>query len=40
VDGEKLIEMFETLQLGLRPRQTYEVDEEFFREFRSVGEKL
>ena len=40
VDGEKLIEMFEALQLGLRPRQTYEVDEEFFREFRTAGAKV
>jgi len=40
VDGEKLIELFATLQLGLRPRQTFEVDEEFFREFRTVGEKV
>jgi restriction system protein len=39
VDGEKLIEMFETLQLGLRPKQTYEIDDEFFREFRSAGGK-
>jgi len=40
VDGEKLLDMCETLQLGLRPKQTYEIDNEFFREFRSVSEKI
>ena len=34
VDGEKLVRMFEQAQLGLRPRQTYEVDVPFFEEFR------
>ena len=34
VDGEKLIDLFEDLELGLRPRQTYEVDDSFFDEFR------
>jgi restriction system protein len=33
VDGGKLIEMCESLQLGLKPKQTCEVDEELFREF-------
>ncbi len=33
VDAEKLIAMFEELQLGLRPRTIYEIDPEFFREF-------
>lgn len=40
VDGEKLIDMCESLQLGLKPKQTYEVDDEFFREFRNAGEKI
>lgn len=33
LDGEKLIEMFELLELGLRPLKTYEVDYRFFEEF-------
>ena len=39
VDGEKLIEMFESLQLGLTPKKTYEIDEEFFRQFRNTAGK-
>ncbi|HWA72804.1 MAG TPA: restriction endonuclease [Polyangiaceae bacterium] len=34
VDGEKLVLMFERAELGLRPVQTYELDEGFFDEFR------
>lgn len=34
VDGDRLIEMFEELSLGLRPRQDYELDDEFFNEYR------
>jgi restriction system protein len=33
VDGEKLVRLFEDLELGLRKRTVYEVDGEFFREF-------
>jgi restriction system protein len=33
VDAEKLVAMFEKLELGLRPKTVYELDEEFFREF-------
>lgn len=33
VDGEKLIEMFEQLELGLTPVKTYEVDRCFFEAF-------
>ncbi len=33
VDGEKLIEMFEKLELGLLPRTTYDIDMKFFKEF-------
>jgi restriction system protein len=33
VDAEKLAEMFESLQLGLKPRTVYEIDEEFFDDF-------
>ena len=35
VDGEKLIEMFEMLELGLKPIKTYELDYHFFEEFKS-----
>jgi restriction system protein len=34
VDGEKLLDMFESLQLGLKPRTTYDVDHDFFEDFR------
>ena len=33
VDGEKLIDMFENLKFGLKPKTTYEVDESFFDTF-------
>jgi restriction system protein len=34
VDGEKLIDLFEQLQLGLRPVQTFALDHEFFEDFK------
>ena len=34
VDGEKLVHLFEELELGLVPRKAYEVDERFFDEYR------
>ena len=34
VDGEKLIDMFERLELGLKPRTAYELDESFFEDFK------
>jgi restriction system protein len=34
VDGEKLASMLEKLELGLRPRQTFEVDTTFFEEYK------
>jgi restriction system protein len=34
VDGERLLEMFEKLELGLKPRTTYDVDLDFFKPFR------
>jgi len=34
IDGEKLIDMLQNLELGLKPVITYEVDESFFNEFR------
>lgn len=35
IDSDKLIDMLEQLELGLRPVKTYEVDETFFREFEA-----
>ena len=34
VDGEKLATMLEKLELGLKPRQTFELDAPFFDEYR------
>jgi len=34
VNGEKLLDMLEQLELGLTPVTTYEVDDDFFDEFR------
>ncbi len=34
VDGDRLIEMFEKVELGLLPRTTYDVDFSFFEEFQ------
>lgn len=34
VDGDKLVEMFEQLELGMVPRTVYEVDETFFEPFK------
>lgn len=33
VDGEKLVEMFEQLELGMKPRTIYEVDDSFFEPY-------
>jgi restriction system protein len=35
IDGEKLIDMLENLELGLKPIKTFEVDGGFFNEFRT-----
>jgi restriction system protein len=35
IDGEKLIDMLEKYELGLRPVTTYELDDEFFNEFKA-----
>jgi restriction system protein len=35
VNGEKLLDMFKQLELGLKPVTTYEVDLGFFEEFRN-----
>src|SRR3989338_3172776 len=34
IDGEKLVDMLEYLELGLKPVTTYEIDESFFGEFK------
>jgi restriction system protein len=34
VDGEKLLDMFEELELGLKPKKAYDIDVTFFDEFR------
>jgi restriction system protein len=33
VDGEKLLDLFEQLELGLKPRTTYDIDATFFEDF-------
>jgi restriction system protein len=35
VDGEMLVNMFEQLELGVKPVTTYEVDFKFFSEYMS-----
>jgi restriction system protein len=35
VDGEKLVELFEQLELGVKPRKAYDVDERFFTEYQA-----
>jgi len=34
VDGDRLVEMFEQLELGLKHRTVYDIDESFFSEYR------
>jgi restriction system protein len=34
VDGEKLMDLFENLELGLKPKKAYDVDWNFFSEFK------
>lgn len=36
VDGDSLVDLFETLELGLKPRRAYTVVDEFFDEFRRL----
>ncbi len=36
VDGDKLVGMFEMLELGLKPVRTFEVDDNFFAEFQGA----
>lgn len=35
IDGDKLMDMLERLELGLKPIRTFEVDNDFFNEFQS-----
>jgi restriction system protein len=35
VDGNKLVQLFEQLELGLEPRKSYDLTESFFDEFRN-----
>jgi len=34
VDGDKLVDMFEELSLGLRPKKDFEVDDQFFEPYK------
>lgn len=34
VDGDKLIEMFEKLEMGLKIKKSYEIDYEYFNQFK------
>ena len=34
VDGQRLVEMVESLELGLRPKKFFEIDFSFFEDFR------
>lgn len=34
IDGEKLVHIFEELELGVKPRKVYEVDPDFFKEYK------
>lgn len=36
IDGDKLVDMLENLEVGLRPIKTFEVDDFFFAEFRDA----
>jgi restriction system protein len=39
IDGEKLVDMLQNLELGLKPVTTYEIDEAFFGEFNDKLDK-
>lgn len=34
IDGDRLVELFEEKQLGVKPRQIFEIDQSFFDQFR------
>ena len=35
IDGEKLIRLFENLEIGLKPKTDYDIDYEFFEDFKN-----
>jgi hypothetical protein len=35
VEGEKLLDMFENLELGLKPKKAYDLDMAFFTEYQN-----
>ena len=39
VDGEKLVKIFQDLELGVKPKTVYEVDRAFFEPFMTDGPK-
>ncbi|MEO6786846.1 MAG: hypothetical protein ABI318_11995, partial [Chthoniobacteraceae bacterium] len=39
VDGEKLVKIFQDLELGVKPKTVYEVDHAFFEPFMTDAEK-
>ncbi len=39
VDGEKLVEMFEDLSLGLIPKKDFDIDSDFFNQFKEIGKQ-
>lgn len=39
VDGEKLVKIFEELEIGVKPKTVYEVDHAFFEPFKTDGPK-
>jgi restriction system protein len=36
IDGSRLVELFEEIKLGVKPKQIYEIDYSFFDQFRNV----
>jgi restriction system protein len=38
IDGERLVEMFQKAELGMRPVVVYEVVPEFFKQFEEIKE--
>jgi restriction system protein len=36
IDGKKLVELFEQVELGLKPKTIYEIDYKFFEEFNEI----
>ena len=33
VDGDRLLDLFESLKLGLKPKSAFEIDDSFFEDF-------